>query len=544
MKQATKRIISLVALTTVAACVDLDEPLVSGVSSDFYADPQGVEAAVTATYSSLRGWYLQPLSIWLGDYGTDLWNEGDQGGEKYYHRYDPAFNASVPGIRIGWTNLYRGINTANAMLDRADRIKGMDPAIRERRIAEVRYLRAFFYFRLVQTWGDIPLLLTENKGIVTEMTRDPAADVYDAIVADLEHASAALPLTQPDYGRATKGAAQHLLAKVLLTRAYKDYAGSDDFSRAAQLAEEVIGSGVYALQSDFADVFDIHNQGHSEVIFPVQSSYDPQAHGNEGSVYHLWYLSLYDDLPGLPRSLKHGRPFRQLRPSVYALALWDQEKDTRFEDSFQTVWDATAPATGGAGTSGGPIAVGDTALWLAPFDVTDEFRASKPYRIFGYSEWNDDFQEFRYPSLKKHQDPLRASINERFAGREYMFARLAETHLIAAEAYLGAGNPGAAVPHLNTIRRRAARPGFEAAMEVSAADVTLDFILEERGRELIGEVDRWFDLVRTGTFLERVTAYNPKATGVQAHHALRPIPQVQIDAVTGGASAFPQNPGY
>lgn len=544
MKQRSGLILGLLALTAGAACVDLEETLVSDISSDFYATPQGVDAAVTATYSQLRGWYLRPHSIWLGDYGTDLWNEGDQGGEKYYHRYDPALNASVAGIRNSWTNAYRAINTANAMLDRADKIQGIDPATREIRIGEVRYLRAFFYFLLVQTWGDVPLLLTENKGIVTEMTRAPASEVYDAIISDLEAAIEALPPTQSDYGRATDGAARHLLAKVLLTRAYQPYAAADDFNRSAQLAEEVINSGVYELLPRFADVFDIHNQGHAEVIFPVQSSYDPQAHGNMGSDYHMWYLSWYDDVPGLPRSIQYGRPFRQLRPTVFAISLFDREKDTRWEDSFQTLWFATREAVGGPGTSRGVIAVGDTALWMPDFDVSDEFRASKPYRIYDFSDWNDDFQESRYPSLLKHQDPLRSSINERHGGREYMFARLAETHLIAAEAHLGAGNPGAAVPHLNAIRRRAARPGFEDAMEITVEDVTLDFILDERGREMIGEVNRWYDLVRTGTFFERVKGHNPKATGVQPHHALRPIPQAQIDAVTGGASLFPQNPGY
>jgi hypothetical protein len=93
-------------------------------------------------------------------------------------------------------------------------------------------------------------------------------------------------------------------------------------------------------------------------------------------------------------------------------------------------------------------------------------------------------------------------------------------------------------------RRRAARPGFEAAMEITAADVDLDFILDERDRELMGEVNRWYDLVRTGKFLERVMAHNRKAAAagfVREHHALRPIPQSQIDAVE---NEFPQNPGY
>lgn len=544
MRHQIRGILGLVALATMPACVDLDEELVSGVSSQFYASPQGVEAAVNATYSHLRTVYFSERSVNLSEFGTDLWTNGDQGGNKSFNFYDAGLNPGNGNFSGAWADWYRAINTANSMLDRVSEISGMDPQIRDTRVAEVRFLRAFFYFHLVQTWGDVPLSLSENRGVITEMTRAPASEVYDAIEADLVAAIGALPVTQPNYGRATKGAAQHLLAKVLLTRAYKPYARPDDFQRAAQYAEAVIASGAYSLRPRYAQVFDLNAQRHSEVIFSVQSSYDPQLHANGGNRYHLYYMGFYDDSRGLPRSTRYGRAFRRLRPTEFALGLWDKTMDTRYHDSFQHIWYATANAVGGPGTSGGAIAIGDTAMWLPEFDVTAEFRASKPYRIFNFSQWRRDEEEFRFPSLLKHQDPGRPSINEENGTREYMYARLAETYLIAAEAHLGMGNPAAAVPHINAVRRRAARPGFEAAMEITAADVDLDFILDERGRELMGEVNRWYDLVRTGKFLERVMAHNRKAAAagfVREHHALRPIPQSQIDAVE---NEFPQNPGY
>ena len=534
-------------LGAMAACTDLDEVLVSGVSSEFYASPQGVEAAVNATYSHLRTVYFSERSVNLSEFGTDLWTNGDQGGNKSFNFYDAGLNPGNGNFSGAWADWYRAINTANSMLDRVDQIEGMEPQIRDTRVGEVRFLRAFFYFHLVQTWGDVPLSLTENRGVITEMTRAPASEVYDAIEADLLAAIDALPVTQSEYGRATRGAAQHLLAKVLLTRAYRPYARGDDFQRAAQYAEAVIASGEYSLLPNYADVFDINGQRHSEVVFSVQSSYDDQLlNGNngDGNRYHLYYMGFYDDSRGLPRSTLYGRAFRRLRPTEFALNLWDKEIDSRYHASFQHLWLATTAAEGGAGTSGGPIAVGDTAMWLAEFDVTPEFRASKAYRIFDYSQWKNDEEEFRFPSLLKHQDPLRPSINEENGQREYMYARLAETHLIAAEAHVGMGNPAAAVPHINEVRRRAARTGFENAMEITAADVDLDFILDERGRELMGEVNRWYDLVRTGKLFERVMAHNRKAAAagfVREHHALRPIPQSQIDAVQND---FPQNPGY
>jgi len=537
--------IGVVMLGATSGCADLDEVLVSGVSSQFYASPQGVEAAVNATYSHLRLWYGQENSVALTDFGTDLWTNGDQGGYKHFNSFNAGLNPSNGQFSGPWNGLYRGINTANSMLDRVNDITGMNPIIRDTRIAEVRFLRAFFYFHLVSTWGDVPLSLSENRGIITTMERAPASEVYAAIVADLEAAIPALPLTQPDYGRATRGAAQHLLAKVLLTRAYQPYRAANDFTRAAQLAESVITSGVYSLRPNYSQVFDINAQRHSEVVFSVQFHLDPQLHGNAGNRYHLFYLSFYDDSPGLTRSIQYGRAFRRLRPTEFALNLWNKTMDSRYHASFNHVWYATNAANQGAvGTSRAPIAVGDTALWLPEFDVTPAFRTSKAYRIFNYSVWKNDEEEFRWPALIKHQDPTRNAINDEHGGREFMWARLAETHLIAAEAHLGAGNPGAAVPHINAVRRRGARPGFENAMEITAGQVTIDFILDERGRELMGELNRWHDLVRTGKFYERVMAHNRKAAAagfLREHHALRPIPQSQIDAVE---NVFPQNPGY
>src|SRR5206468_8560165 len=92
-------------------------------------------------------------------------------------------------------------------------------AVRNDRVAQARFLRAVYYFDLVRMWGPVPLLLTETQGPMTEANRDSVSKVYDAIVADLKFAEQTLPATQKDWGRATKAAAQHMLALVYLTRA-------------------------------------------------------------------------------------------------------------------------------------------------------------------------------------------------------------------------------------------------------------------------------------------------------------------------------------
>jgi hypothetical protein len=136
-------------------------------------------------------------------------------------------------------------------------------------------------------------------------------------------------------------------------------------------------------------------------------------------------------------------------------------------------------------------------------------------------------------------------VQHEAGSRDFMVARLAETYLIAAEALYKVGNIDEAVQHINAVRRRAAIPGKELEMEITADQLNIDFILDERGRELLGEMDRWFDLVRTGTLVDRVKKYNPDgAANIQPFHVLRPIPNDQIDRTEGGAASFPQNPGY
>ena len=122
--------------------------------------------------------------------------------------------------------------------------------------------------------------------------------------------------------------------------------------------------------------------------------------------------------------------------------------------------------------------------------------------------------------------------------------RFAEMQIIAAETamHLNLNNKGA--DFINEMRKRIIRPGYEAAMTVSAADMDIDFILDERARELCGEWLRWFDLRRTGKLLERVRAHNPEAAAnIQDYHVLRPIPEALLSTITNPED-FPQNPGY
>jgi starch-binding outer membrane protein, SusD/RagB family len=105
-------------------------------------------------------------------------------------------------------------------------------------------------------------------------------------------------------------------------------------------------------------------------------------------------------------------------------------------------------------------------------------------------------------------------------------------------------NPAEALKYVNDLRKKRAVPGKEADMEVTAKDLNIDFILDERARELAGELFRWYDLKRTGKLVSYVQKYNMDAkANIKETHMLRPIPQVQLDAITN-KEEFKQNPGY
>ena len=149
----------------------------------------------------------------------------------------------------------------------------------------------------------------------------------------------------------------------------------------------------------------------------------------------------------------------------------------------------------------------------------------------------------QFIQMSKHMDPTRLTANQEWSSRDAFVIRIAEMYLIAAEALMTT-NPTEALKYMNDLRKKRAIPGKEADMEVAAKDLNIDFILEERGRELAGEMIRWFDLKRTGKLVSYVQKYNMDAkANIKETHVLRPIPQVELDAITNKED-FKQNPGY
>jgi hypothetical protein len=546
MNKLTATLAAGLVATLATSCTDLNEEIVTGLTSAYYDTSAGFDAVVNAAYQPLRTYYGQERGLTQSVFGTDEFTKGSDGSYKFFNDYTPQLGAGVDFLRDTWGDFYRAINITNEAIAKAP-TASIPEATKVIRVGEMRFLRALYYFDLVRTFGDIPIQLEPTSGPSTEAGREPVSKVYDVIIADLLAAESALPVVPGQIGRASKGAAHHLLAKVSLTRA-----AAGDVAKAADLGKRVIASGQYSLLPRYADLFLMGNERNREVIFAVQYTSDPITtpfstavadSSPGGNRSHLYFTMEYDTRPGMQRDIANGRPFRRFASTPWLLTLWDRTKDTRYDDTYQTVWlsnNATSIPKDASGKA--RYALGDTAIWMPGVELTAAERAArlaaKGYEIYTPSQYTNR----QFPTMKKFLDPTRPSLNEERGQRDWVIARLAETYLLVAEALVRDGKAGEAVEYVNIVRRRAAKPGVApASMDVTAADVTLDYVLDERSRELAGEGMRWFDLVRTGKLLERVKKYNPEAAGVQAFHALRPIPTTQIERVT---TEFKQNPGY
>lgn len=534
----------LLALSFTACNNVLKEYNPSGLTAEsVYTTPEGFETLVNAAYSYQRWWYGKEEGYNIAETGTDIWTSG--AGEVYR---DLTQYLNLQGnngaLASEWREFYAAINLCNAGINRIAGA-GLNATQRPVREGELRFLRAFYYWHIVESWGPTHFTTQETNGIISTANKTPVETIYNQIFEDLKFAAANLPVTQ-QYGRATKGAAQSFLARMYLTRNMN--------KEALETAQAVLtGNYGYKLEANYADLWKMSNLKTKEAIYVVDystnlaindlanSTSNPYGHGRGSNNGHLLFIMKYDDRPGMTRDILNGRPFNRYMPTRFLLDLYADE-DARYEGSFNQVWLANSTSRP-AGMN-----LGDTAVYCTRKEIPDAFEATRKYQTYDRSKiYNANGtvkDNLRYPSLSKFMDPTRASLNEAQSARDVFVIRLAEVYLIAAEAQLKLGNLQAAADYINVIRTRAAKTGKTAAMQIKADQVTLDFILDERARELAGEQIRWFDLKRTGKLIERIKAYAPdNAVNLQDYHTFRPIPQTQLDAVTNKTD-FTQNTGY
>ena len=544
----------------------IEEPK-SILTPAFFSTAQGFRSGLDAAYAGTRMFWGNQDLFTITVIGTDEFFTG-QDGNNNINKYNSNYLPNNGQVTNTWTNCYTFINTCNGLVDNAGNITGIEDAEKKKMVAEAKFLRANYYFILVQFWGDVTLNKSFQSLPSTSANRQPMAEVYDFIIEDLNEAVKTLPASPVAGGvmpgKATGAAAKHLLAKVYLTRAGSTAAKADDYKNAHTIATDLITSSAslgLGLLQDFGQVHAEGNEGSKEVLWTVQHTSNlayngPNNSGGADNVLNHMWVPQYENQPGMKRDVRYGRPYIRCVPTRWLTdtAFADRTNDTRYGKTFQTVWysnnaasisrwPATLPPAAPANAQpGGPkFSVGDTAIYMPGKDVSNAAVAAAPYLLIPPRNYTIRLS----PAMSKYFDTKRADLNYPSI-RPVIVYRLAETYLIAAEALLMDGQAAAAVPYLNAVRQRAAFPtGNAEAMKVKTSDLTLDFVLDERARELCGENMRWWDLVRTGKLVERVKKHNlESAPNIQSpKHLLRPIPQNQIDAVVTG-DPYPQNPGW
>lgn len=537
-----KVLLILGGLAVLSSCKKaLEENNPSGITAEsVYTTPAGFETLVSAAYSYQRWWYGKEEGYSISEMGTDLWASGAGDVTTDLTNYI-NLQGTNGSLTTEWQQFYAAINLCNAGINRIGGA-GLAANVRPVREAELKFLRAFYYWHIVETWGGVHFTLTETQGVITTANKTPAETFNKQIIDDLLFAVANLPVTTADYGRVTKPAAQAFLARMYLTQKKN--------AEARDMALAVINGGYgFTLLPAYADLWKMSNLKNKEVVYAVNYStnlsqndlidpiLNPLGHSRGSNNGHLHFAMKYDDQPAMIRDIANGRPFDRYMPTRFLLDLYS-DNDSRYEGSFQTVWYANSTIRPAG------MKIGDTAI----FATKNVFApAGKLYKIFDrnavYNANGTVKDQLHYVSLNKFSDPTRTSANEAQSARDVFVIRFAELYLIAAEAEFNLGNPGAAATYLNVIRTRAAKTGKVAEMQLTSAQVTLDLILDERAREFAGEQIRWFDLKRSGKLVERVKAYNPNAATIQDFNLVRPIPRTQIDAVSN-KDEFKQNPGY
>lgn len=543
----------------------LEEENLSNVNSDeYFQQSDGFESLINGAYASLRTiWGNEP---WLYNLGVDIYTRGESYdiGGSYENRdiYSSELNeygsldAENTFVSNFYTNAYYGIQVCNTAINKAANASGVLESTLNQWLAEVRFLRAYYYFLLVEQFGDVAIVTDEITSPQTEFSRTPESEVYDFIISELSDVVNVLPASQSDFGRATQGACRHLLGLVYLTRGYKTYGQSSDFSQAASLLDNVINSGKYALQPTYSDVYNPDNQTNNEIIFSVQ--YDAQslgdAYGGNNQRYLYGFRIERKVTSGFSAySYEYGYHDNQFMPTQFLYSLYNTSIDSRYDVTFTSSYYAT---TADAATG---VNVGDLRLYFPKYD--QEFTAADSLAVMAENpnaiiitrdRWKQDIDNVggsgMSPMITKYftpDDDPTGDTRLSKSTRDIFLFRLADTYLLAAEAYLHMGDTQKAAERINAVRQRAALPGHVADMTIQASDVDIDFILDERARELAGEYNRWTDLKRTGKLIERTLAHNnlaARSNSMNSHILVRPIPQSVMDQTTGGN--FTQNSDY
>lgn len=539
---------------------------------DFYAPANSYETvaqyqqAVNALYNRYRNFAWN-----LGDDNrqTLWWGDLSFGGYDYspaakYNLYNGWVTPTTGRPGMIWNPMYQIIGDANQILYAADNIPNQLNDENKARIkGEALFFRGLAYTRLANLFGGVPITLEPVSEPKRDFVRASRAETYDQARLDLEEAARLLQnIDQVKDGMISKQACQHLLSEVYICLGrYADAIGAATSVinyPAMGLMTQRFGSRKDEPGDVYWDLFRVDNQnrsssGNTESIWVLQ--YDYQSTGSTYSVAHprqiipgYWSATVQSAADPTKTvtafttwtAEKGGRGIGSMQGTDFFFnEVWGNDFDNDIRNSsvnIQRDWRIDNPAAAGYGQyiiADGWLRDADKIRIIFP--AVQKFSRTGNFPEEAYTKNADG--SLRTTALGEHYLTNGGSPNYSHSSfkDEYAF-RLAETYLLRAEAYLGSNQKDLAAADINTIRSRA------NASPVAAADVDIDYILDERMRELYYEEIRLFTLTRLGKFVERAKKYNPRGEYVNTNMDLWPIPYSEIERNI--YAELEQNPGY
>jgi hypothetical protein len=456
----------------------------------YFDNPDHAVWATNAVYQQFRSWEMSAFP-WIGltDIISDDADKGSSENDAPYVKELDEFTFDATNTAFGqaWQGSYHAIFRANLAIENIPLID-MNMALRERLVGENKFLRAYSYFRLVQWFGDVPLVtrpLTDDE--YYNQPRVSKEEIYNLIENDLLDAINVLPekseYDSEDLGRVTKGAARGILAKLYMVK--------HDFSRAAEQTELIINSGEYDLLTRYSDNFLPVGEHGLESIFEISAVAVQAAVAGPGATPY----NMIQGVRGIPNL---GWGFN--RPSDDLIASYEPG-DPRRQATIIYV--------------GEVLPDGSTIVQDNPEILNERFN-------------------------QKAWVPAHAGLQDNGPGN-IRILRFGDILLLAAEAQNEIGNPGKALEYLNRVRARARGTNNFILPDVTTMDQNelREKIYAERRVELAMEQQRWFDLARWGRIDDEMAPLFPNFSAPK--NLLLPIPQAEID-LTG--NIISQNPGY
>lgn len=433
-------------------------------------------------------------------------------GPTFHDLQEHTWDADHPWINGTWNTMFGTVGRANALINSLENsgLDGMEGAI-----SELRALRAYAYFYLIDLFGNVPVFTEPKVDPLNLPQQNSRQEVFDFIVSELEDAAVNLPsqttVGSEYYGRLTREAVYSLLASTYLNA--EVWTGTPQWDRVIEYTDRVINSGAFSLLPNYFDNFAFNNSGNAEMIFPAV--YSPNEPGGPGHTFiQKVFFGINGGLFGLPYTPQNGFG---TRPSIVELY---EDHDVR-KEMFFLPGPLKDPGTGETIMVERIVPDGNSDLYNPATSV----EGPVPFEIIPATGIRNQPMNAGIKWMKWGLDP---SANGPQAGNDIAFFRYADILLMKAEALYQTGDQGQALALINQIRERSNATPLNS--------LTLDEILDERGRELAFEMQRRRDLIRFGKFTD---PWEFKEASEDFRN-LFPIPRNAIDANPN----LSQNPGY